>query len=222
MIARALLGVLIIVGLASLSVLALRRGFVSRLDRLEASTREADTPRNARSDLPPAVLALAQRTGARTRGASTSAVFEQTGQMWRTPGGHPMDFTARQTVNINTAQFVWRATMGPGGIVVVADYLVGGTGGLEVRAFGAIPLARAVGGVGMNRGEALRYLAELPWNPDAILSNRSLDWTVVGPRELRVATGVGPARGEVTFELDGSGLIVRAKAATERFIPFER
>ena len=56
--------------------------------------------------------------------------------------------------------------------------------------------SRMVGGANNNRGEALRYLAELPWNPDAILHNRSLGWAVLDAETIRVATGVGAERGD--------------------------
>ena len=69
-----------------------------------------------------------------------------------------------------------------------------------------------IGGAAANQGEVLRYLAELPPCPDAILANRSLDWTVLDAKTIKVATGAGTARGEVTFELDEDGLIARDSA----------
>lgn len=99
---------------------------------------------------------------------------------------------------------------------MVADYFVAGTGGLEVMLLGAFPIARMVGSADAAKGEALRYLAELPWSPDAILFNKSFDWTVLDAKTIKVATGVGAERGEVTFDLDENGLVVRA-AAPSRF-----
>jgi hypothetical protein len=40
------------------------------------------------------------------------------------------------------------------------------------------------------RGEAMRYLADLMWNPDALLLNRWLDWRVINVRTLAVATAM--------------------------------
>ena len=104
--------------------------------------------------------------------------------------------------------------MGP---VMVADYFVAGIGGLEVMLLGVFPIARMVGTASMNRGEVLRYLAELPWCPDAIILNRSLDWTVVDAKTIEVSTGEGAERGELTFELDDEGLIVTASAASRPY-----
>jgi len=149
--------------------------------------------------------------GARSGSVAGFETFEQSGQMCSAPGGKPSQFTARHTVHVDAPAFLWRAPIGP---VVVADYFVGGTGGLEVMMLGAFPLARIVGGAAANQGEVLRYLAELPWWPDAILVNGSLDWTVVDAKTIKVATGRGVERGEVTFELDEDGLIARASAPT--------
>ncbi len=83
---------------------------------------------------------------------------------------------------------------------------------------GVFPLARMVGGGDMNQGEALRYLAELPWFPDAILTNRSLDWTVINSKTIKVATGVDDApRAQVTFELNDNGIVERVSAPSRLY-----
>jgi hypothetical protein len=201
-------------GLACAGVLIARRAFMAHLDTLDADLRKARPPQSGRTDLPAEVVALAARMGARADGAAGYVLLEQCGQMWRAPGGAPLKFTARQTIGHDAPGFLWRAAMGP---IVVADYFVAGTGGLEVMAFGVLPLARMIGGAAANQGEALRYLAELPWSPDAILINRALDWTVVDAKTIKVATGVGAERGEVTFELDDDGLIGRASAPSRAY-----
>ena len=214
--------VLIAILIGLLTVAASRRSFSAHLNRIEAGLRAIGAGEGPRSDLPAEVLALAVRMGARREGANAVAEFEQSGQMWRAPGGKPMDFTARQTVRIDAPGFLWRATFAPLGVVAVADYLAGATGGLEARLLGAIRLAHMVGGGTIYRGEVLRYLAELPWNPDAILCNRSLDWTVVDPATIRVATGAGEERGEVTFELDSRGLVATARADARPYVEKDR
>jgi hypothetical protein len=64
----------------------------------------------------------------------------------------------------------------------------------------------------MWRGEAMRYLAELLWNPDALMANSHLDWRVIGPAVYAVATGDGPRRGEVRLILNEAGDVVRIEA----------
>ena len=168
-----------------------------------------------RSDLPAEVITLASRLGAQAEGASWFATFSQTGQMWQTPGGKPIAFTARQTMRTEHPGFMWRAAMAPA--ILVTDYFVAGTGGLEVRLLGVVPVAHIVGGAAVNQGEVLRYLAELPWCPDAILVNRALEWTVIDAKTIKVAAGIGAERGEVTFALDDDGLIVRASAPSRAY-----
>ncbi|WP_293908061.1 DUF6544 family protein [Phenylobacterium sp.] len=185
---------------ASVAVAVQAACFDAHLRMLERHVGEGSGDPQARSDLPPEVLALAQRLGAQSsRGVVT---LRQRGQMWSAPGARPMAFEARQTASPSRIGYLWRARMGPGRLVTAADYYVAGVGGLEVKALGALSFAHQVGGPEMAQGEALRYLAELPWNPDAILLNHDLAWTVVTPTTLRVAQG--PAA--ITFILDKDGL----------------
>jgi len=212
-----LVGVAVGIGLAAVVVLGMRRRFAAHLDGLERELQRPGSPGGPRTDLPPEVVALAARMGARADAGSHFAVFEQSGQMWSDPGGKPSVFSARQTMRVDTPGFLWRATVGLPSGMKIADYLVGETGGLEVRLLGAFPVARMVGGADAFQGEALRYLAELPLNPDAILANRALDWTAVDPKTIKVGTGAGAARGEVTFDLDDAGLVVRMNAPSRTY-----
>ena len=52
--------------------------------------------------------------------------------------------------------------MKPARTIIIADYFAQGSSGLEVKLLGVFPIARMPGGADMNRGEMLRYLAELP------------------------------------------------------------
>lgn len=211
-------GASVLVGVALIPALILRRRFDRHLESLEGELRKAGTSQQDRTDLPPEVAALAARLGAAPGSLSDFVTFEQTGQMWSKPGGVPMNFTARQTVRPDAAGFVWRAVTDLPYHMVIADYFVGGIGGLEVKLLGAFPVAHMVGGAAANRGEVLRYLVELPLSPDAILANHALDWTVVDPNTIKVATGAGASRGEITFVLDEDGLILTASATSRVYL----
>lgn len=189
------------------------RGTARRGARLAATlVRDAPYPSAARTDLPPTVMALARRLGARSD--SRNVRLTQQGQMWFKPGGRALPFTAQQTIAVADVAFVWNAsmTMAPGVTTRVIDCLVGGRGELEAALFGIVPLARFAGSDAAFRGEAMRYLAELMWNPDAILLNRSLDWRVIDERTLSVVTGEGARRSEVRLLLDHDGDIRRIEA----------
>ena len=50
----------------------------------------------------------------------------------------------------------------------------------------------------------MRYLAELIWNPDAILFNRDLEWQVLNQECLQVAVGHGERRTDLRLRLDAN------------------
>jgi hypothetical protein len=195
----------------------LRRRFLRRIDELQRSLERAPLAA-ARTDLPPAVLALARRLGVSADGGGRLVRLTQSGEMWLKPGAAPLAFTARQMIAVSEVGFVWRAWFRVGGVPLhiidycVEDYCVEGQGGLEGRLLGAWPVVRMIGGEPMFRSEALRYLAELVWAPDALLFNPQLEWRVVDTRTLAVAVGRNERRCEVRLILDEAGDPVRAEA----------
>jgi hypothetical protein len=40
----------------------------------------------------------------------------------------------------------------------------------------------------ISKGEAMRYLAELPWLPQAMVANQELEWRQIDDRTVEVAT----------------------------------
>lgn len=72
-------------------------------------------------------------------------------------------------------------------------------------------LLRSAGGSDLDKGEALRYLAELPWNPDAILHDAALEWWAIDSATISMALGTGDARAEVTFTLGGWAFVMIAR-----------
>jgi hypothetical protein len=138
----------------------------------------------------------------------------QSGEMWLRPGSKPVSFAATQTLAVAEVAFLWHARlpMGPGLSMKVIDYVVGDEAGLEGRLLGALPIVHKTDADTMFRGEAMRYLAELIWNPDAMLLNRQLDWRVLDVRTLAVATGEGARRCEIRMILNAAGDLMRMEA----------
>jgi len=203
--------------LAGAGAFYVRHRFTARLDAIAAEIRADKTGLLPRADLPAEVLALAQKLSARSDDLPGVVAFTQSGEMWMAPGAKPTAFTASQIAGVGSAAFLWRAAMNPARAILVADYFVHGRGGLDVKLLGIFPIAHMLGDADMNRGEMLRYLAELPWNPDAILLNPSLDWSVIDPQTLKVATGRGADRAEITFTLNADGLITDARAESRPY-----
>lgn len=132
--------------------------------------------------------------------------------MWLKPGGRALRFTAVQHVAVDRVAFSWRARFslaGPLAITVVDEY-AHGAGRLEARVLG-LPLQREEGPETV-AGEALRYLAELPWAPHAMAENGELEWRELDERTLEVATSVGGRRLVVGMDLDDAGDIVRTSS----------
>jgi hypothetical protein len=98
----------------------------------------------------------------------------QTGEMWQTPGGRALRFTAVEELAVREVAFSWRAQfrMTPLISLRVHDWYRDGEGGLKARLLG-LPVMSS-GGVEVAQGEAMRYLAELPWVPHAFVANRQL------------------------------------------------
>ena len=166
-----------------------------------------------RTRLPAAVYDLAMRLGVKPKNHQSRVTLTQTGRMKRKLGVEAwMAFTATQTISTNSCEFDWRARPGPFGVISVRDAVTNGEGRLDVVALGFIPIARAEHSAALMRGELMRYLAELPWAPDAILFNTELRWREDGPDQLAVSAGAGETVAEVMLNLDSEGRIAGAFA----------
>jgi hypothetical protein len=140
----------------------------------------------------------------------------QAGEMWRRPGAKPLRFQATEDFAVDEVGFSWRARfplLGPLALEVV-DELAHGAGRLRVKLLG-VPLQTETGPE-IALGQAMRYLAELAWVPQAIAGNRELEWRETGERQLEVAAQAGPSRATVELELDEAGDIVRATGMRPR------
>lgn len=163
------------------------------------------------ADLPGPVRDLAIRLGATAHRAGSIVILQQRGTMRSAPDARPMQFTARQTISTEAVEFEWRAKCGPFGALSVADYLRADSWGVRVRLLGLIPFATSVDNLPAMKGETMRYLAELPWAPDAILSNSRLAWRVINAHSFAVTSRDGV--GEVILRLSPDGLVAAIEAS---------
>lgn len=176
--------------------------------------------------LPRVVSDLALSLGADPGCAFDTVGFSQRGSMrislksrlW-------LPFTARQTMSVRSCAFVWNARFLPLGYMTVTDALEYGAGRLDVTALGMIPVARSKPSMALARGELIRYLAELPLAPDAILHNRDLDWREIDASTIAVTSGSGDAACEVVLGLGPDRRFIsafcadRAASTTPPFAP---
>ena len=173
----------------------------------------ADDYRQATERLPPAVYDLAMRLGANPALNRSTVRLRQTGQMKDIGATKWKPFSATQTIATRTCDSDWRAKFGPLSMIHVRDAVHHGVGHLTVKALGFIPIVSAPSGPELNRGQLMRYLAELAWAPDANLLNTELRWRQDGPDALAVSAGAGETAAEVTLTLDSQGRIAGGFAA---------
>jgi hypothetical protein len=139
-------------------------------------------------------------------------LITQEGEMWLRPGARGMRFAATQRFAVERVALSWRARFPVAGPLAlhVVDRFADDDGELAVRLLG-LPVQRQRG-TETAAGEALRYLAELPWAPHALLHNRKLEWRDLDARRTEVATRVRGHRLTVELAADESGDIVRSSS----------
>jgi hypothetical protein len=137
--------------------------------------------------------------------------------MVQKPGGRRLAFTAVQAIEVGTVEFEWRAGFGPNAFVRVRvlDRYRDGQGLLVAKVWGVIPATRSTGPE-TDRAEAMRYLAELPWAPQAIGSNQELSWRDLEDGSVEVSTLVGGKATSVRLTFDEAGLIQSASGLRPR------
>ncbi|MEO0852124.1 MAG: DUF6544 family protein [Cyanobacteria bacterium J06648_11] len=181
-------------------------------------TNSADLEADAIA-LPPLVRAYAHRALPAERTHPRTVWVRQAGEMRLSPEQPWRSFEAQQYVSVRQPGFVWRARMRFSPLVRLSAVDRYGTdadgrrqGALEVRGFDSIPLVNATGDV-TSKGQLMRYLAELPLCPDALLDNRELNWRPFGDRAVEVSAGEGSDRAVVRLEFDARGDVVGTYAA---------
>lgn len=173
---------------------------------------ETDLPGDTR--LPSKVHDLALRLGVKPGNNRSVVTLTQTGRMKaKLDAKSWMAFTATQSISTRTCAFDWRARAGHFGLISGRDALENGQGRFDIMALGFIPIARPAHTAALVRGELMRYLAEIPWSPDAILLNTTLRWREDGAGKLVVGAGAGETAVEVTLNLDNEGRIAGAFAS---------
>ena len=113
---------------------------------------------------------------------------------------------------LDRVEFSWKACFSLAPLVTlrVHDWYRAGEGALEIRLFG-LPLKR-LRGDGVRKGEAIRYLAELPWAPAAMALNTELEWRQLDARTVEVATSVAGSRLAVLLHFNDAGDVAGASA----------
>jgi hypothetical protein len=167
--------------------------------RLTASQNESPPDQ---SQIPSRLRAFAERNGGHIGGPLVVEMAQSAEMRLRVDQPY-FPLNASQLSGTRNPGFVWQArgTMSKLLPLRIVDAYVEGAGELQVRIAGSIRVASATGPE-TAKGEALRFLAELPWNPDAILNAQGLRWRELdgGSVEVSMQTSGGLARLSLHFD----------------------
>jgi hypothetical protein len=141
--------------------------------------------------------------------------IRQRGEMRQKRGGKALRFSAEQDFDVERAGFVWRAhfPIVPGVWLEVVDACEGAGGRLEAKVWGLVRFMRDTGEAAA-RAQTLRFLAELPWNPCAILANADMEWHEIGDRSVEVSLPVGQDPVSLRMDFGEEGDVQSVWAAT--------
>lgn len=120
-------------------------------------------------------------------------------------------FQATQHVTTAPPGFVWDASIQivPWVPVDVVDRYVQGRGALRARLAGVITVQKGEPGPMLDEGELVRYLAEAPLYPTALLPNRGVDWAPIDERSARATLVDGSTTASLVFTFNENNEVVR-------------
>jgi hypothetical protein len=131
----------------------------------------------------------------------------ETAEQWK-------PFVSDQQVVTERPGFDWNATirMMPGVPVRVHDAYVAGEGTLFAALFGAFPVADMRDRDEVARGELMRFAAESPWYPTALLPSQRVRWEDAGPQSARVTFSDSPIQVSLLVAFTNDDLVESVRA----------
>jgi hypothetical protein len=123
-------------------------------------------------------------------------------------------FRSRQRVVTRRPGFLWDAevSMFPGVPARVEDSYIAGNGSLYAKLFGLFTVAKSHGYGEIARGEFMRYFAESPWYPTALLPSQGVLWEASDDTTANATIVDGPIRLTLLFRFNDAGLIASVRA----------
>ena len=134
--------------------------------------------------------------------AGTFNLSAKGGEQWK-------PFTATQRVVTQRPGFLWDAqiAMLPGVPVRVVDSYIAGQGLLHAAVLGLFTVADISGDGEIARGEFIRFFAEAPWYPTALLPSQGVQWQAVDNHSANATIVDGPLTLTLLFRFNDAGLI---------------
>ncbi len=123
-------------------------------------------------------------------------------------------FTSVQEVRTSRPGFVWDARIGmaPGLRAHVHDAYVAGEGVLHATLAGLVTVMHQPSTRELAQGEALRYLAETPWYPSALLPGHGITWEPLDDDRAVAVLDDGDVVVRLAFAFGDDGLVAGVHA----------
>lgn len=220
-----LLGGLVVLAIGLRAVGAARWAGMIRAHTTRLETGSVDTrsrlPSPARFDarelegLPPSVQRYFRAVLTDGQPIISAASIEMTGTMnMSTDAEQWKPFTSRQRVVTRTPGFLWDAQVAvfPGLPAHVEDSYIAGHGRLIAKVAGLFTVADSQGKGEIARGEFMRYFAESPWYPTALLPSQGVRWDAVDAASANATIVDGPISLTLLFRFNEAGLIASVRA----------
>jgi hypothetical protein len=144
-----------------------------------------------------------------------AATIEMTGTMNMSATAEQWKpFTSRQRVITRKPGFLWDAQvdMFPGVPAHVEDSYIAGHGRLIAKVLGLFTVADMQGEGEIARGEFMRYFAESPWYPTALLPSQGVQWEAVNDASASATIVDGPITLTLLVRFNDAGLIASVRA----------
>ena len=123
-------------------------------------------------------------------------------------------FIATQLVTTQRPGFDWdaRIQMAPGVSAFVHDAYTLGSGSLHASLLGLYTVADVRGTPEAALGELLRFFAEMPWYPTALLPSQGVRWEAIDNASARATLIDGPTTVSLVFTFNAEGTIETMRA----------
>jgi hypothetical protein len=123
-------------------------------------------------------------------------------------------FTATQFVTTQQPGFDWdaRIQMAPGVSAFVHDAYALGAGSLHASLLGLFTVADVRGTPAAAQGELLRFFAEMPWYPTALLPSQGVRWEAIDNTSARATVTDAPTTVSLVFRFNPEGTIETMRA----------
>lgn len=182
-----------------------RLGAITRYDPRELAPLPPPVQRYFRAVLAEGQAMVVAADFAQTGSLNMSATAEQ----WR-------PFMSTQRVVLQRPGFDWEARLrlALGFRMVVHDAYVAGEGRLRVALLGVLTMVNLRDRAELARGELIRFLAEAPWYPTALLPSQGVVWHARDDHSATASLTDGDRTITLLFRFNADGLIetVRAEA----------